>query len=403
MRPLRIMFLLTQSLESPSGLGRYWPLSKELGRLGHEVTILALHHDYQATHGQQLLGNGVRVRYVGQMHVRKTGSTKTYFGSGRLLQVAAIATWQLAKAALASQVDLYHLGKPHPMNGVAVLLPALLRRRRVYLDCDDYEAASNYFNHGWQRAGVAHFENQLPRISTGITANTRFTVARLVGSGYPAQRIVYVPNGADRERFADIDSYAVDALRRQLKLGGQKVVLYVGSLSLTNHPVELLMEAFGLVHGVEPDAVLVIVGGGADYTRLQMQADAAGLAGAVRFVGHVSSEKAPAYYVLADVSVDPVRDDIIAKSRSPLKLVESLAAGTPVVTGDVGDRGELLSGGGGLLVSPGSAPALADGLLEVLRNPWLRNRLRAEALDVRQRFFWDHLVHDFARVYDAAR
>ena len=31
---MRIIFLLTQDLESPSGLGRYWPLAKELARLG---------------------------------------------------------------------------------------------------------------------------------------------------------------------------------------------------------------------------------------------------------------------------------------------------------------------------------------------------------------------------------
>jgi glycosyltransferase involved in cell wall biosynthesis len=400
MRFLRITFLLTQSLESPSGLGRYWPLSKELVRLGHDVTILALHHNYQVENRQWLVRNGVKIHYVGQMHVRKAGSTKTYFGPARLLQLAAVATWQLARAASVSSADLYHLGKPHPMNGMAVLLPALFRRKRVYLDCDDYEAASNYFTRGWQRSGVAYFEDHLPRISAGITANTHFTVTRLVQSGYPIGRIVYVPNGADRERFADIDPGSVEALRDHLNLVDKKVLLYAGSLSLINHPVDLLIEAFGLVYRANPGAVLVVVGGGADYHRLQMQAEALELGCAVRFVGYVPPEEVPAYYRLADVSVDPVYDDIIAKSRSPLKIVESLAAGTPVVTGDVGDRGEML-GGGGLLVSPGSAVALAEGLLKILRDPLLHEKLRWEALDARQGFFWDRLVHDFIRVYDA--
>jgi len=34
---MRILFLLTQDLESPSGLGRYLPLAKELGKLGNTV------------------------------------------------------------------------------------------------------------------------------------------------------------------------------------------------------------------------------------------------------------------------------------------------------------------------------------------------------------------------------
>jgi len=32
---MKITFLLTQSLEDSSGLGRYFPLTKELARLGH--------------------------------------------------------------------------------------------------------------------------------------------------------------------------------------------------------------------------------------------------------------------------------------------------------------------------------------------------------------------------------
>ena len=43
---MRIHFLLTQDLESPSGLGRYFPMARELVRLGHQVTISALHSDY---------------------------------------------------------------------------------------------------------------------------------------------------------------------------------------------------------------------------------------------------------------------------------------------------------------------------------------------------------------------
>ena len=41
---MKITFLLTQSLEDPSGLGRYFPLAKELARPGNEVNILAIGH-----------------------------------------------------------------------------------------------------------------------------------------------------------------------------------------------------------------------------------------------------------------------------------------------------------------------------------------------------------------------
>ena len=399
---MKITFLLTQSLESPSGLGRYWPLSKELVRLGHEVTILALHHNFQTLTQRRFVTDGVKVHYVGQMHVRKVGNSKFYFSPIHLMWIAGLATWRLARAALQTPTDVYHLGKPHPMNGLAVLLPRLLRSKPVYLDCDDYEAMSNRFEGNWQRRVVAYFEDHLPAIAAGITVNTHFALERLQASGYPDERIVYIPNGVDRHRFSCIDDATVDALRRQLGLVGRKVVLYVGSLSLASHAVDLLLEAFAIVQQIEPRAVLLLVGGGEDYEALQSQVAALRLSDRVRFVGRVLPDQVPAYYLLADASVDPVRDDPAERARSPLKVVESLASGTPVVTGDVGDRSAQLAHGGGLLVLPDDSGALAKVLVAILQDPALHTRLSAEALAVREQHYWDRLVHDFASIYDKA-
>ena len=398
---MRITFLLTQSLESPSGLGRYWPLSKELVRLGHKVVILALHHDFRTVDRRRFIREGVEVHYVGQMHVRKVGSSKFYFGPTRLVWVATLATWRLMRAALRTPTDVYHLGKPHPMNGLAVLLPRLVRSKPVYLDCDDYEAASNRFGQNWQKPVVAFFENRLPAIAVGITVNTRFTLERLKGLGYPAERIIYVPNGVDRYRFSNISDAAVETLRRQLGLVDRKVVLYVGSLSLASHAVDLLLKAFAIVRHAEPRATLLLVGGGEDYEALQVHAEALGLSEGVHFVGRVSPGKVPLYYLLADVSVDPVRDDPTGRARSPLKVMESLAVGTPVVTSDVGDRREYLgSERAGKLVAPGDANALASGILHVLQNPDIALEMQRAAQSLRHQYYWDVLVHDFARVYE---
>lgn len=397
---MKITFLLTQSLESPSGLGRYWPLSKELVHLGHDVVILALHHDFRTLAQRRFIKDGVKVHYVGQMHVRKVGSSKFYFSPTRLVWIAALATCRLMRAALQMPTDVYHLGKPQPMNGLAVLLARLVRSKPVYLDCDDYEAASNRFEGNWQKRVVAFFEERLPMIAAGITVNTRFTLERLKGSGYPAERIVYVPNGVDRYRFSGVSGATVEALRRQLGLVDRKVVLYVGSLSLASHPVDLLLEAFAVVQQAEPRAILLLVGGGEDYGTLQRQVEALGLSDRVRFVGRVPPDQVPFYYLLADASVDPVRADPAARARSPLKVVESLASGTPVVTSDVGDRSAQLARGGGLLVPPGDPAALAEALMTILRDRALYTRLSAEALAVRERYYWDILVHDFVRIYD---
>ena len=94
---MRIAFLLAQSLETPSGLGRYWPLAKELTRLGHQVTILALHHNRSELGQARFVREGVTVHYVGQMHVRRVGARKLYFGPFRL--IVNVITSALSMAA----------------------------------------------------------------------------------------------------------------------------------------------------------------------------------------------------------------------------------------------------------------------------------------------------------------
>lgn len=400
---MRIAFILTQDLESPSGLGRYWPLGKELRQLGHDVTILALHSDYAALTPQERdeMREGVRVRYVGQMHVRKTGSRKTYFGPSRLLYNSLLSTFRLARSALYAHPDVYHVGKPHPMNGLAGLLASRLRDTPLYVDCDDYEAISNRFGGNWQRWIVSLFERILPRLSDGITVNTSFMLEKLLEFGVSREVIERVPNGFDYGRFASVSESEVDRLRCRFSLEGKRSILYLGSMSLANHPVDLLLKAFEIVRGVEPLAVLLLVGGGEDYDSLRAQAKSLGLGESVLFVGRVPPRVAPVYYRLAEVSVDPVRNDPTAQARFPLKIVESLSVGVPVVTGDVGDRRAMLNDGEtGVLVLPGCARSLAEGVLSILQDPCRRASMGYAALAYSDQWRWDHLVLDFAKVYD---
>ncbi len=400
---MRVVFLLTQDLESAYGLGRCWPLAKELVRLGNEVAILALHPDYHALKAEEknFTREGVNIRYVGQMHVRKVGSRKSYFKPSRLLWVSLLGTFQLARSAMLVHPDVYHIGKPHPMNSLAGLLASRLHNTTLYVDCDDYESVSNRFSRIWQKWIVSLFERFVPRLSDGVTVNTRFMVQKLLESGVARDLITLVPNGVDYPRFASIHQHEVSTLRSELGLEGKRVVLYLGSMSLANHSVDLLLEAFTIIREVERSAVLLLVGGGEDYDVLQAQANSLQLADSALFIGRVPSSRAPLYYHLAEVSVDPVRNCPTAKARFPLKIVESATAGVPVVTGDVGDRRAMLDNGEtGVLVSPGSPQSLAEGVLSILQDPDRMARMSQAALVCSQKWHWGHLVRDFAKAYE---
>ena len=397
---VRILFLLTQSLTDPSGLGRYWPLARQMTKLGYQVEIAALHPSYHTLREREFVRDGVKVSYVAQMHVRQENNRQLYFNTPELFLVTAVATFALAKAALQSHADVIHIAKAQPMNGFAGWLGAKLRQRRLYLDYDDDEAASNRFSSEWQRNVVRWCEDRLPRAVRGVTVNTNYLRDRCLSLGVPASQIFLIPNGFDPDRFRSPAIHEIESVRARWNLTGRQVVLYLGSLNFANHPILLLLDAFEQVHRRIPSALLLIVGGGEGYDRIVQEIETRGLHDAVVMAGRVEPLTTVSIYAASHLVVDPVFDDNVARARSPLKIVESLAMGIPVVTGNVGDRATMLDNGrAGVLVKPGSADALADGIISALSDRPCYNSMADQAQVVSEQFRWDRLVHEFVKVY----
>jgi glycosyltransferase involved in cell wall biosynthesis len=397
---MKILFLLTQDLESPTGLGRYFPLAKYLARLGHQVTIAALHANYAGLHERSFMVDQVQVHYVAQMHVLKQNNQKFYFSNTKLVALAVQATFQLTRAALKFPADIIHIGKPHPMNSIAGMLARLFKNRVLFLDYDDYEAASNRFGSAWQKKIVQLFEDWVPHGSKQITTNNLFLKERLLKHGIPAERIVLLRNGVDAERFLPVYPEALAALRNRLQLENKKIVAFIGSLSMPSHPVDLLLEAYQTVKGAMPDTALLIVGGGEEIHTLQRQANHLGISDTTIFCGYVPSAEISLYYRLADVVIDPVHDDLSARGRLPLKLFESWIAGTPFITSAVGDR-QLLLGDppAGLLVQPGDPMRLADGILRIIQDEAYANLLSERGRQRVKAYEWKKLAKMMEAVY----
>jgi glycosyltransferase involved in cell wall biosynthesis len=118
----------------------------------------------------------------------------------------------------------------------------------------------------------------------------------------------------------------------------------------------------------------------------------------------VPPDQVSLYYRLADVSVDPVRDDEAARGRSPLKLFESWASEVPFITADVGDRRNLMEAqdegaAAGLLARPGDPDSLAEAIQRVLMTPTLASQLRQAGRERLPAFTWERLARRLERLY----
>ncbi len=120
---------------------------------------------------------------------------------------------------------------------------------------------------------------------------------------------------------------------------------------------------------------------------LRARADAPDLAGRVRFLGHVDAEAAMRGWdvaVLASTSPE----------AGPLSVLEAMSLGLPVVATAHGGSAEYLARGGGVLVPPGDAAALAAGIETALDDA-----VRPDLADGGRRFVAEH--HDLARTLPA--
>jgi len=396
-----LVMLLSQDLHSPSGLGRYFPLAKYLVRENYRVTILALHSNFESETKRDFWDQGVHIRYVSQMHVRKDENRTEYFSTVDLIKVSVAATNALLREVLQENPDLVFVGKPHPMNGIAGLMAANKKSIPLVVDCDDYEAESNKTSSRWQKTLLRFFENFLPKKAALVTTNTYFNKERMQELGIASEKILYLPNGVDTERFQPVSTDRLNKLRESLGLGDNKIVAYLGSLNLANHPVDLLIRSFAKVVKNQEEVRLLIVGGGGDMEKLQELVKELKIEKRVVFTGRVQPDEISAYYQLADVSVDPVNDTLANRGRCPLKLFESWQMGVPVVTSDVGDR-KLLAGEppAGLLTKAGSSEALAEGLEYLLKNPSNLLRMQKAAIARAKVFDWVKISLDGKSMFD---
>lgn len=191
------------------------------------------------------------------------------------------------------------------------------------------------------------------------------------GSG---KSIFVLPNGVDLELFDDPPALPRREARR---FRDRFTAAFVGSLKPW-HGVGHLLSAFARLTESAPKAQLLFLGDGPMRSEVE---DATRRFGAERvaFIGSVPHEEVPSWLAHADVGVAPY-PDLDHFYFSPMKVVEYLAAGLPVVASRIGQNAQLVEHERcGLLVTPGNESELAGALLRLYREPRERARMARRA------------------------
>lgn len=193
-----------------------------------------------------------------------------------------------------------------------------------------------------------------------------------------------VPNGVDVERFSP-DVEPVGGLDDGFLVG------FCGTLKPWHDP-GVVMEAIAKTTGLE-HAHLLVVGDGPSRGDLTQLAERLGIARRVTWSGARHEDDVPGLLTACDVVCVPAPPDVDSYF-SPLKLLEGMALGLPVVATDTGDVATIAGGDepAALFVDPGCHESLGAALVRLQRDPRLRRRLGRAGRACALRHTWDDVL-----------
>lgn len=396
---------------------RALPMAKALAARGHAVTMLLPPWQNPGDAGRTWEEDGVAVENV-RLPPRIPG----------LFHL--LVALRLARVTMALRPDVVHLFKPKAYSGLTHWMLSRLpqaRRPRLVVDSDDWEGPGGWNELGdyspaqrrffaWQeRWGLTHAD--------AVTVASRTLESLVWAMGVPPGQVFYVPNGVAREHEAGGKKQEADSRGRKARSVLRPASCILLYTRFFEFPVSRVVEVLRRVQERIPSARLLVVGKGLfgeeeELLRLARETGLTVAGDASRFTFHVSrlthdityagwvpADMLPAYFARATVAIYPFDDTLVNRAKCPVKLLDLLAAGVPVVAEAVGQNREYIRHGEtGWLVRPGDTDVFAEAVVRLLEDASIRERLgRAAARDVYERFAWDRMVETVERAYGVER
>jgi glycosyltransferase involved in cell wall biosynthesis len=228
----------------------------------------------------------------------------------------------------------------------------------------------------------------------------------LVGRGVPPERIAVVPNAVD-EALLTTPALSPAEARAELGLPVGGAVIGTVSSIVGYEGLDTVLRTVAALRSRGLDVSALIVGDGVARPGLLRLAEELGISEHAHLPGRVPRDVARTYIAALDVLTVPRRPDRVTRLVTPLKPLEAMAIGRPVVASDLPALAEVLSpldGGSpaGLLVSPDDVDAWADAVAGLLEEGDRRESLVTAGREVASERTWSRLVTRYADVYAAA-
>jgi colanic acid biosynthesis glycosyl transferase WcaI len=382
-------------------------MAAELRALGHEVEVVTGIPNYPR--GDFFPG------YAPSLYIKDAVDGVTVhrvwlypaMGGGvrRLLNYLSFTLTSLVGMLRASKPDYMFVESPPLFLSVPAYLIAKLRGARTIFSVADLWpdaiAEGGFMSRGIAFRYLERLEAWSYRSADYVNAVTEGIRTTLVAErGVPAEKVLFLPNGVDAERFSP--RAADTELRIRLGLSGKKVILWAGTLGFA-HGIENILAAAKLLEGA-PETHFLFVGDGSAKKQLQERAIELRLSN-VTFLDPVANRDLAAYFSIATAGLASLADIPVHERARPSKIFPVLASGKPLVFVGRGECAKLVAdSSAGVVVPPGDPHALAVAI-----NALASDEKRAREYGVNGRRYveenlqWSKLIRDWLQHLDVPR
>lgn len=186
----------------------------------------------------------------------------------------------------------------------------------------------------------------------------------LIAIGVPEEKISVMPNGVNPKKFLPFngkDKHLMD----QLKIKDKKLIIGFLGILRPWHGIDLILETFRELFGINKHIHLLIVGDGPIKDDIERKIRAYKLKESVTITGRISHKEIFRYINLFDIAVSP-KTTFYA---SPMKILEYMALKKPVVAPDTDNIKDIISHNeDGILFIRDDHNSLKEAILNLIRD-----------------------------------
>lgn len=387
-RRKRIGMITHSFYESDNRVTRY---AEALAARGDDVEVIALRRAPE-TPAREVI-EGVSVVRIQNRFGKNEQSRLSYLWP--LLRFLAVSSWWVTRQHARRRYDLLHIHNMPDFLVFAAWYPRLTGTP-VILDIHDIvpEFYASKFRNGGPTRGAAvlrFIERRAARFANHIIISNHLWLEKYASRTRSLGKCSVFINNVDTRVFHP---------QPRTRTDGRIIILFPGGLQW-HQGLDIALRAFTRVSRELPNAEFHIYGDGNMKPRLVALASELGFDGRVKFFDPVRVKEVAAIMANADLGIVPKRADSFGNEAYSTKIMEFMSLGVPVVVSKTRIDQFYFNDSVVRFFESGNADALADGILDVLRNPDLRQRMIENASEYSDRHSWMRRKADYLEIVDS--